>query len=107
MAPTDIDYAIAILLAIFILAFMASVYPGFCRITNKDLSGYWMSSSGTMHHVQPTSTKKFEISSTGIVGKITGIRGIHLSSGTDGRLELFDRRRINWKNGNYWTRQGF
>jgi hypothetical protein len=111
---TDRDLAAAVLIALILLVIALCAWPGFLRLRSRDLAGFWAAPGGVLYEVRATGDRTFDVVAPGAdapvraPGHLAGVRGVRVASGGPalaGRVELGSRR-VHWKNGTSWTRQG-
>jgi len=112
---SDSDLAAAIVIALLIIAVIVCVWPGYARVRGRDLAGYWASPDGGLYEIREAGGRTFVVRWAGapsagpagaLAGEASGVRGVAIAAlGRRGSVEPGGRR-INWKGGVYWTRQG-
>jgi hypothetical protein len=108
--PNDTDICYALLIALAIIVVVAAVWG---RVSSADLEGYWLAETpenARLFEVRPAGGRGFEVRQRGSAATTTGrtrrIRAVEIPGlKRVGSLELGGRRLV-WRDGTVWTRQG-
>lgn len=106
------DFTVGCIIALIIIMVALFAYPGYARVKGSGLEGYWAGPEGSLFEIVNTGPRTFTVRSATAdgspvtLGRVSGIRGVTLSSpAKKGNVELGGRR-INWADGDSWFLQG-
>jgi hypothetical protein len=110
---SDADLTAALLIAVALIVIAIIALPGPVRAHPHMITGYWHSQiTGAMYKVHPGFGRVFTVlTENGLAaGTMHGMRGVRVVFPGDNRVHRgyirLGSRKIAWKNGDTWSRQG-